>query len=463
LNRPAAAAAVVAAGLAAATLGGCTDLDREQLGLCRSAIAALEPDGIIRVVEARPEADVPHVIRIAYAVETGGTERLRSLRCAFGGGRLDPGRLDLVAAEHGGTPIGGARLLILKRFWLGDPEASAEGERRIVETGEPPLVDVPVGTRTGYALQQGLNALPVGSVYALLAMAYALFYGLVGRINLAFGEFAVIGAFTLANVVTLAVALASGLTGAAVVALAAAAITAAAAVGALAGGVTGRAVFQPLAAAGHRSFLIASVGLAIALSELLRLVSKSRDTWLQPLLNEPALVATGGFRITMTRMQALEVALAATAALLVAVLMARTGFGRRWRAVSDDPLMARFLGVDPVRVAMATMLLSSALAATAGALSTLHYGHASASAGLMIGLKALVAAILGGIGSVSGAAAGGLIVGLAETLWSAYLPFDQRDIFVLSLLVIVLVFRPDGLFGRARPDPDSGEARWRRL
>jgi branched-chain amino acid transport system permease protein len=461
------AAASVLSGAAAVAvallvLAGCVGPDREQLRLCRSAVPALEPEGTIRVKASGPDPATSAVMRVAYSVELDGAVRHGTLRCAFAGGRLDFSRLELVAAEKDGVPLGEARLLFLKRFWLADREATAEGDRRIADPGEPPLLPVGVGRDVGYFLQQLVNALPIGSIYGLLAMAYALFYGLVGRINLAYGQFAIIGAFTLVNVVSIAVIASPGMAGSSIVVTAVAALAAAAGVTAVAGGVVGRLVFDPLSSANHRSFLIATIGLAVAMSEAMRIASRSRDAWLQPMLNDPILLAGGGYRVTVTGMQLLEVGVAVVLVAVVAWLLAQTAFGRAWRAVADDPLMARFLGIDPLATAAATILISSALAGAAGAITTLHYGHASASSGLLIGLKALVAAILGGIGSVPGAAAGGLFIGLADTLWAAYLPFDQRDIFVLSLLVLVLVFRPNGLFGRERPAADSSEVRWQK-
>ncbi|HUG60358.1 MAG TPA: branched-chain amino acid ABC transporter permease [Methylomirabilota bacterium] len=442
---------------AAAALSGCVDVDAEKARLCRTVLPALEPHGRIVVDTEERDPAVRDVVRIAYSVDAGDGVRRGTLRCAFGGGRLDAGRLDLVAVDLDDRLLGDARLLFLKRFWLGDPEASSEGVRRLELPPADPLVAVPVGPASGYFLQQLMNAAPVGAIYGLLALAYAFVYGLIGRINLAFGEVAVIGAFALVNVLLLS---ASGLGTIAAVALA---VLAAAVAAGAAGAAIGRLVFRPLSTVGHRPFLIATVGVAIAVGEGLRILSGSRDRWMQPILNEPVVLFDGGYRVTATAMQGLEVAVTLSVVAAVIVLMTRTRFGRAWRAVADDPLMSRMLGVDTARIAMATFVVSAALAGVAGALTALHYGHASPYAGLLIGLKALVAALLGGIGSLVGAALGGLLVGLGETLWSAYLPLAHRDIAVLAVLVAVLVFRPNGLFGRTRPTEDTAEARWRRL
>lgn len=444
---------------AALAAAACSPIDDGQADLCRSVLPAVEMDGPLRVLSVAPDADVPKVIRLHYAVGTDG--RIGVLRCAFAGGRLDRGRLDLLAVEVDGVPLGGARLHLMKRFWLGDPEALAEGEARIVaDPPAPPLLPVPLPGGVAYLLQQVLNALPIGAIYAFLAVAYALVYGLVNRIHLGFGEVAVLGSY--ATIATIAgYGIGGGLppTAAALVA-AGIALVVAAAQGALLGAVLGRTVLAPLTRVAHRSYVIATIGLAIALSEAIRLVAGSRDRWLHPTLDGPIVVARGGFDVTVTPMRAIEVAVSALVLTGLFVLMRRSRFGRDWRAVADDAPMAGWLGIDTGRVLRATFALSMALAAAAGSLTAVHYGHASTGAGTMIGLKALVAALLGGIGSLPGAAVGGLVLGIGETLWSAYLPLEQRDVAVLASLVVVLVFFPHGLFGSDPGEQRSGDTRW---
>ncbi len=454
------AARLAAAVLAAAILSSCSPVDGGQARLCRTVLAGLEPDGAVRILSESVDPVARFGVRLAYEVtpETGA-ERLGVLRCAFGGGRLDDRRLDLRAVEVDGERLGEAQLLLLERFWLADPEATRAAEARIDRPDRTPLVPVTLSPWAGYLLQQIVNAAPVGAFYALIAMAYAFVYGLVGRINLAFGEVAVIGAFAMINVLMVVAAAAAGLSpglafGAVAVAVAAAGLAAGAA-----GAAMERMVFRPLAAAGTRAFLIATVGLAIALGEMLRLLAGSAERWIQPFLNEPRRLVAGPYPVTATPMQAVEIAGFLAAAGLIALMMTRSRFGRDWRAVADDPLMARLVGIDPARVAAITFVVSSALAGVAGGLSALHYGHASPYSGLLIGIKALVAAVLGGIGSIPGAALGGFAIGLVETLWSAYLPLAHRDIAVLSILVLVLVFRPSGLFGLGRGQPGADERR----
>ncbi|BBE71610.1 branched-chain amino acid ABC transporter permease [Oharaeibacter diazotrophicus] len=453
------------AGLAAllavvAALAACSALDREQAELCRATVPAFEPDGRLVIDALSADPLLAHGIRVDYTVEDGGEPREGVVRCAFGGGRLAGDRMQLRGIEVNGEPVPPARLLFLSRFWLAVPDAVAAGERRLAGVTEEPLLGFDLPARPAYYVQQGVNALPTAAFYAFLAVAYALVYGLVNRINLAFGEIAVVGSYAAVAAVSTfgATVAAGGAVGAAVVV--AVTLVAAFAHAALVGAVIGEAVFRPLARAGHRSFLIATIGLSIVLTEAMRLWAGSRDRWIQQVLNEPTVLIGGPFEVTMTAMQAVETAGAVVVLGVVLWAATRTAFGRAWRAIADDPPMARLLGVDTARVAGLTFALSAALAGLAGGMVALHYGHASYGAGTIVGLKALAAALLGGIGSLPGAAVGGVLIGFAEVFWSATLPVEWRDVVILAALVVFLVLRPEGLFGVGRPAADTADVRW---
>lgn len=441
---------------------GCSGIDGEQAKLCRAALPALEESGTIRLDSVATDPDIAYGIRLDYTVEEpDAPPRPGFVRCAFGGGRLDTDRLKLLGIETAAGEMAPVKLLFLQRFWLAEPDATADGERRLTGlSAEQPLIGTKLPGRSGYWLQQTLNGLPIGAFYAFLAVAYALVYGLVNRINLAFGEIAMVGAYAaVATILSFGGLLTAG-AGTAVAVAVMVALATAFLHGNILGAVLGEAVFRPLSRASHRSFLIATIGVSIALVEALRLIAGSRERWIQPVLNEATVIAEGSFAVTLTTMQMLEIAGAAVVLGLVLTRMRRSAFGKAWRAVSDDPLMARLLGIDTGRVAVATFALSTGLAALAGAMSALHYGHASYGGGTMVGLKALVAALIGGIGSLPGAALGGLFIGLGETLWSAAMPVEWRDTAVLAMLAVLLIFRPEGLFGIGRPQADSGDARW---
>ena len=432
--------AVLLMALIAAGCGRVTD--SEQLRLCRLVLPTLHPDLTdIREIRVSP-APGRAGVRIDYAArEPGAASRVHLATCAFGGTTFERDRLDLVAVETDRGRLGEARLLYLKRFYL------AEVEREI-GTLLPPQRLPELSAAVAYALQQFISAIALAAVYALLATAYSLIYGLAGRINLAFGEIAMLGSYGAIGGVAAAVALGVGdpIAGLALAFLIAAA---------LAGGwslVVGRAVVAPLHAR-HRlgqPILIATAAVALTVSEFLRITQGARERWAPPVFNQPvALARADQFVVTVTPMQITVALLGLSAAGAVLLLLPRTRFGRAWRAFADDPGTAALFGVNGQRLLAATFLLAGLLAGLAGWIVAVYYGNVAFSMGAILGLKALVAAVIGGIGSVPGAFLGGICVALIEAAWSAYFDITARDIVVFSLLIVVFVLRPGGLLGFA--------------
>jgi len=296
-----------------------------------------------------------------------------------------------------------------------------------------------------YFLEQAANGVTIGCVYALVAMGYTLVHGIVGRFNLAQGELFTVGAF----IAFLAVAALAVLGVTAVPIALPAAFIAALLFGGVHGWVVHRLVFRPLAGSPGQASLIATIGLAIFIQEYVRLLHDPGDLWLHH-------AAGGGWRLTGAdgyaaffgyRNAAIVVLAGAVLAGLWA-LMNRTTFGRLQRACAEDAGMAALLGVDVERVVGLTFALAAALAGAGGFVVAVHYGVINFFMGFIVGMKALTAAVVGGIGSPTGAVLGGLLIGLVETFWAAYLPLLWRDVAVFSLLVAVLVFRPSGLVAR---------------
>jgi branched-chain amino acid transport system permease protein len=432
--------------LAGPLLAGCgAPLDNEQLRLCRRVLPALNPDSTeIRETRASAATQARQSIRIEYtAREPGAEARLRFIVCGFGGGTFDPDRRDLVALETDEGPLSEGRLLYLKRFWLADSAT---------ETAVEPLNTRQVSPAAAYALQQFLNAIAPCSIYALLATAYSLIYALIGRINLAFGQIAVVGAFGAIGGVAASVALGFGnpLAGFAL------ALVIAAALSSLWSWFVGAVVIAPVHARHRRGqpVLVATVAVAIAIEESLRLFQGVREHWMPPVFNDPiALAGAGAFVVTVTAIQLCVASAALASAAGVLLLLARSAFGRQWRAFADDPQAAALFGVSAGRLLTGTFVLSGALAGLAGWIVAVYYGNVGFAMGTMLGLKALVAAVLGGIGSVPGAFLGGLMVGLIEAGWSAYFDIGLRDVVVYAILVVVFVLRPGGLLGFAGPSP----------
>ncbi len=310
-----------------------------------------------------------------------------------------------------------------------------------------------------YFLQQIIYGLSIGCVYALIAMGYTMVHAIIGQINLAHGMIFMIGAygaFIAFVFVGIIGAIYAFLPAALVVVLMAAMLTASAYSWS-----AGRLLYHGLRPRAGHAPLIATIGLLIFLQEYVRLV-QAGGVWLAPLLTAKFLYrGADGFVLVLSAKHLLIAALTALAVALHGLFVARTAFGRAQRACAQDRAMAEMLGVDVRRVIGLTFVVGGALAALAGFFSTLHYGVVGPYMGFLIGLKAFTAAMLGGLGSLPGAVAGGLIIGLVETFWSGYLPGDYRDVFIFAILVAVLVFRPSGLFGAPSDPalPGAGAAR----
>jgi len=423
-------------------------VDSEQVRVCRQVLPALHPDGTdVREIAVAPAALGRQGVRIDYdAREPGEPTRRRFATCGFGGSVFSSRRFDLVAVDTDAGPLGEARLTYLNRFWLGGPAGASPA----ASSEAPPVIEMPLAM--AYALQQFINALALAASYALLATAYSLIYGLIGRINLAFGDITVVGAFGALAAVAAAAALglADPIGGIAL------ALTLGAAVAALWSWFTGVTVVAPLHAR-HRlgqPILVATVALSIAIQEFLRLSGGAHEHWFPSLFNEALPLARAGtFVVTVTPIQLVIATAALGAAVAVLGLLARSRFGREWRAFADDPAAAALFGVAPQRLVASTFLLAGALAGLAGWVIAVYYGNVGFAMGTMLGLKALVAAVLGGIGSVAGAFLGGVLVALIEAGWSAYFEIGYRDVVVYSLLIVVFVLRPGGLLGFSGPQP----------
>ena len=426
-------ASVLAAGL---TLAACSDVvETDQARLCRRTLPALlAPDADIKILSER-EATDRRGVEIAF--DAGGAAH--RILCRF----RRPGRPDrsedLVALKLDDAPLSSTRLYFLIRFWLATPEAVGADPSPLGDVAALPQIPL----QAAYALQQGLNGLPLAAVYALLAAAYSLVYGLIGRINLAFGPLAAAGGYGAAFG---ALAMAGGPPGP----ILAVAFVYAVFVAATWGYASSRFVFRPLANASGQIGLLASIGLALFLTEGMRLTQGAELHWVSPVLNQPFGVARAGeFVVTVTPNGELAAALALAFGVALIALMRLSDFGRRWRAYADDPLAAEMFGVDAGELFALTFVLASGLAGVAGFVMTLVYGAVGYGAAMTLGLKALTAAILGGVGSIPGAFLGGLMIGGFEALWSAAFPIDYRDVAVFAGLAVLLALRPSGLLGRA--------------
>ncbi len=401
------------------------------------ALPALMPQETrIDILAQRPDPDGRGLSVAFTAFTPGGEPRNHLAACRF----REPGRpnqsRDLVSLTIDGRPLSEARLFALIRYWLATPEGRAADPAPLGDVSGLPVVPHSLA----YGLQMALDGLPLAAIYGLLAAAYSLIYGLIGRINFAFGEMAAAGGYAAAIA-----ALALVLWPPAPLLIAAFALAAAVAAGW--GFAAARAVFIPLRQARGQQVLVASVGLALFLRELLRLAQGDRS-WMSPQLNQPfALARAGDFVAVATPMAFLASGVTLAAGLALLVIFRHSRIGREWRAYADDPLAAELMGVSPAAITARAFALSGALAGLAGAIMTATFGAVGYGLSATLTLKALAAAIVGGIGSLPGAFLGGLIVGAAETGWSALFPIDYRDTAVYALLAIFIALRPSGLLG----------------
>lgn len=312
-----------------------------------------------------------------------------------------------------------------------------------------------------YFLQQLVNGLTLGCVYALVAMGYTLVHGIIGQINLAHGEVFMTGAFHafIALIVLGILGLLGGgyLPLALIIALLLSLVLTAAY-----GWATHRLIYRPLAGSSSHAALIAAIGLTIFLQEYVRLIQDAGNFWIDRLVTgRVVFAADSAFPVVVSYAHLLILAVTATVLSVFGLLVDRSPLGRAQRACAQDAGMAALLGVDVARTVGLTFAMGAGLAGVAGMIFTVHYGVINFYMGFVLGLKAFTAAIVGGIGSLPGAALGGLLIGLLETFWSAYLPIAYKDVVVFGALIAALVFRPSGLLGRPQVErlPGPGQPR----
>jgi branched-chain amino acid transport system permease protein len=297
----------------------------------------------------------------------------------------------------------------------------------------------------GFWLQQLLNIIQLASFYVPLATAFALIQGVSKRIFFSLGDIAMYASF--AAIYACFDALLHGLTdwSAAFLALALG-IACTTALGA----VLARLVFGTKLIAEAQAFMIASLGLAIALQETMRLQSSSRDVWVSPLFQGRALLRwDGAYPVHISEMAVTTAGLSFLAMLAFFCVMKKSRFGRNWQACEQSMPLAKLCGVNTDQLITSTFMLASALAAVSGWISAISYGGTNFSLGPMIGFKAMFASVLGGFGTLRGALVGGLLLAAMEVLWQVWFPSTYRDAFVFGVMISVLIIKPEGLTGLA--------------
>jgi branched-chain amino acid transport system permease protein len=302
-----------------------------------------------------------------------------------------------------------------------------------------------------YFVQQLINGITLGSIYGLIAIGYTMVFGIIGMVNFAHGDVFMASAF----IALIAFLIVTAWLGVSSIALALLIVLIVAMLfTSLVNWVIERVAYRPLRGSFRLAPLISAIGMSIFLSNFVQVTQGPRNKSIPPMVQgEFVLINQNDFPVTLSYRQLIIWGITAVLLLAFWYLVAKTPLGRAQRACEQDQKMAALLGVNVDRTISMTFVIAAALAAVAGTMYLMYYGVVSFSDGFVPGVKAFTAAVLGGIGSLPGAVVGGLIIGLIETLWSAYFSIDYKDVAAFSVLAITLIFLPQGLFGR--PDVEK--------
>ncbi len=303
-------------------------------------------------------------------------------------------------------------------------------------------------------LQQILNGLVLGSMYALVALGYTMVYGIIGLINFAHGDVLMVGALTSWTIITSMQEASPDMAGWQLLIIA---TLIAMVVCAVLNFTIEKLAYRPLRNSPRLAPLITAIGVSILLQTLAMIIWKPNPkSYPSTLSREP--IEFFGAVLSIT-----QITILATTVIVLAMLMwlvNRTNLGRAMRATAENPRVAALMGIKPDVVISATFIIGAMLAAIAGIMWASNYGTVQHAMGFMPGLKAFVAAVMGGIGNLAGAVLGGVALGLIESLGAGYLGkltggflgSQYTDIFAFIVLAIVLTLRPSGLLGERVAD-----------
>ena len=300
-------------------------------------------------------------------------------------------------------------------------------------------------------VQQLINGVTLGSIYGLIAIGYTMVFGIIGMVNFAHGDVFMVSSFiALVAFLILTAWIGIGSVAAALVIV----LIVAMILTSLVNWAIERIAYRPLRGSFRLAPLISAIGMSIFLSNFVQVAQGPRNKSIPPMFNEViALTSGGSYDVTVSYKQ---IAIWVVTAVLLGAfwfLVSKTALGRAQRACEQDQKMAALLGIDVDRTVSITFVIAAALAAVAGTMYLMYYGVVSFADGFVPGVKAFTAAVLGGIGSLPGAVIGGLLIGLIETMWSAYFSIDYKDVAAFSILAITMIFLPQGILGR--PDVEK--------
>lgn len=295
----------------------------------------------------------------------------------------------------------------------------------------------------GIIIEQLVNGLVLGCIYGLIAIGYTMVYGIIGMINFAHGDVYMVSAYltaiffallqfvgidSIALNLTLTLIFTMFITG-------------------LYGLTIERLAYRPLRYAARLAPLISAIGMSVILQNYVRLSQSARSQGIPVLIEKDFSFHFGQQAVQISMLRIAIILVSIISMVLLSILIKKSALGRAMRATQQDITMAHMLGININRIIPLVFVMGAVMAAIAGVMVTLNYGSFDFSIGFVIGIKAFTAAVLGGIGSLPGAMLGGILLGMAESLFSGFIDVDYKDVFAFAILILVLIFKPSGLLG----------------
>lgn len=284
-------------------------------------------------------------------------------------------------------------------------------------------------------IEQIINGLRTGSIYALIALGYTMVYGIAKMINFAHGDIIMVGAYTLYVATT-------GLKMPVIPAILFTIV-----ICAVLGITIEKVAYKPLRKAPALAVLITAIGMSFLLQNVALLIFHANPITFKSVINVKSISFAG---VTVSGVTIVTLVVTLICMIALTIFINKTKAGSAMRAVSEDRAAAELMGINVNRTISMTFAIGSALAAVAGIMFVCQYQSIKPTLGALPGIKAFVAAVLGGIGSVPGAMLGGILLGLIESISKAYISTELTDAIVFGVLVLVLLVKPSGLLGKNR-------------
>lgn len=292
-------------------------------------------------------------------------------------------------------------------------------------------------------LQQLINGLTLGGVYALIALGYTMVYGILELINFAHGEIYMLGAYL--GIIFLGLFTVAGLTAVSLPLALFLTVILTIIVCSAYGFAMEKVAYKPLRNAPRLSPLISAIGVSIFLQNYVMLTQGATDKVFPQRFGDSGLQF---LNVSMTYLQALIIIVSGVLMLSLHLFIQKTKLGKAMRATAQDKTMASLVGINVNSIISVTFIIGAGLAAVAGIMVASYYGLVNYYIGYIAGIKAFTAAVLGGIGNIPGAMLGGIILGLVESAGAAYISSEYKDAYAFIILIVILLIKPAGILGK---------------